>query len=560
MSDFKPLPIGIENFKKLIDEGYYYVDKTLLIRDILDNGGAVNLYTRPRRFGKTLNMSMLQYYFEKTETDNSYLFEGLNISSAGEKYRAYQGQYPVINISLKSMKQPNYEQAFYEYRSIITNEFNRHSDLLGLNILSPTDRKKFEEIFCGTAEDDSVYINAICFLSDCLYKVYQKRVIILIDEYDVPLENSYFRGFYNKMTDLIRSAFESALKTNDSLEFGIMTGCLRISKESIFTGLNHLKVNSITTLDYSEYFGFTEKEVKKATEDYGIPHRFPDMKQWYDGYLFGETDIYNPWSVLYFISDARANQNALIQSYWSNTSSNDIIHDLMINGDEITHGTVEKLINGGTVIVPVYEDITYQNINVNSNYIWSFLLFTGYLKQRRMFLQDDRIYAEMCIPNREVRSIYRNTIQQWFDEKVKATSREDLFQAVINGNCEVFEDILCDWLEESISYYDGKENYYHGFLTGLVSGFKGYQIESNRESGLGRSDIMILERRRHKLAVIIEVKVADKFADLDKKCSEALVQIEKKQYDMKLKQDCYQKILKYGVAFYQKSCCVKLAE
>lgn len=559
MSDFKPIPIGIENFKKLIDGGYYYVDKTLLIRDILDNGGAVNLYTRPRRFGKTLNMSMLQYYFEKTETDNSYLFKELNIAEAGEKYRAYQGQYPLINLSLKSLKQSSYEESFKLFKKLIADEFKRHLYILKNDKLLQSETEKYNQI-CNMCAEDATYLYAIRFLSDCLYKVYQKKVIILIDEYDVPLENSYFRGFYDRMIDLIRSAFESALKTNDSLEFGILTGCLRISKESIFTGLNHLKVNSITTLDYSEYFGFTEKEVQKATEDYGIPHRFPDVKQWYDGYLFGETEIYNPWSVLYFISDAKANQNALVQPYWSNTSSNDIIHDLMINGDEITHSTVEELINGGTVIAPVYEDITYQNINVNSDYIWSFLLFTGYLKQIRMFLQDDRIYAEMCIPNREVRSIYRNTIQQWFDEKVKAASREDLFQAVINGNCEVFEDILCDWLEESISYYDGKENYYHGFLTGLVSGFRGYQTESNRESGLGRSDIMILERRRHKLAVIIEVKVADKFADLDKKCSEALVQIEEKQYDMKLKQDCYQKILKYGVAFYQKSCCIKLAE
>lgn len=559
MSDFKPIPIGIENFKKLIDEGYYYVDKTLLIRDILDNGGAVNLYTRPRRFGKTLNLSMLQYYFEKTDTDNSYLFEGLNISSAGEKYRAYQGQYPVINISLKSMKQSSYEEAFNLFKKLIADEFKRHLYVLKNGMLIHSETEKYNQI-CNMCAEDSIYLYAIRFLSDCLYKVYQKKVIILIDEYDIPLENSYFRGFYNQMTDLIRSAFESALKTNNSLEFGILTGCLRISKESIFTGLNHLKVNSITTLDYSEYFGFTEKEVKKATEDYGVADRFSDMKQWYDGYLFGETEIYNPWSVLYFISDAKANHNALIQPYWSNTSSNDIIHNLMINGDEVTHSTVEELINGGTVIAPVYEDITYQNINVNSSYIWSFLLFTGYLKQIRMFLQDDSIYAEMCIPNREVRSIYRNTIQQWFDEKVKATSREDLFNAIINGSCEAFEDILCDWLEESISYYDGKENYYHGFLTGLVSGFKGYQIESNRESGLGRSDIMILERRRHKLAIIIEVKVADRFADLDKKCSEALVQIEEKQYDMKLKQDCYQKILKYGVAFYQKSSRVKLAE
>jgi hypothetical protein len=556
MANFKPIPIGVEDFKRMVDDGYYFVDKTLMIQDIIDHKGAVNLYTRPRRFGKTLNMSMIQRYFEKTDEDNSYLFEGLKISQAGEKYKKYQGQFPVISLSLKSMKQPSYEYAFMQYKQLITREVERHSYVLKSDKLSPELKRSFENFYYGRAEDAS-YVTAIRTLSDCLNAVHQKNVIILIDEYDVPLENSHFRGFYDEMVDLIRSAFESALKTNPSLEKGILTGCLRVSKESIFTGLNNLNVYPVTDNAFSEYFGFTEVEVNQIAEFYQLSDKFDEIKEWYDGYLFGETEIYNPWSVLKYIQTALTNSIIIPKPYWSNTSSNDIVRELIFDGGDDTRSTIEELINGGTVSAPIYEDITYRNIDVNSDYIWSFLLFTGYLKPVELYSEDDVPYAKMMIPNREVRIIYRTTVMQWFNENVRATSRNDLFDAIINGDSQKFEDILCDWLAETISYYDGKENYYHGFVSGLLVGFTGYIVKSNRESGNGRPDILILAKRRRQLAIIIEIKATDDYRKLDEKCDEALQQIEEKKYDAELMQNGYQKIIKYGIAFCQKDCMVK---
>ncbi|MCD7810239.1 MAG: ATP-binding protein [Ruminococcus sp.] len=557
MKEFKPIPIGVEDFKEIIDKGSYYVDKTGMIQELLDSNAKVNLFTRPRRFGKTLNISMLQRFFEKTDEDNAYLFNGLNIAKAGEKYMQHQGQYPVISLSLKSMKQPDYSKSFGTFKDAIKREFWRHKDVLSSNEIVPEDREIFSQITHGTAEDDT-YITAIRTLSDCLYAAYQKKVIILIDEYDVPLETSHFRGFYDEMVDLIRSVFESALKTNPYLEFGVLTGCLRVSKESIFTGLNNLNVYTITDGIFSEYFGFTEKEVKKIAHDFQIQDKFDEMKEWYDGYLFGETEIYNPWSILKYVLAAITEKNVIPKPYWSNTSSNDIIHELVVNGNEETHNQIEALMNGESLTKPIYEDITYRNININTDYIWSFLLFTGYLKPISMHLEGDLIYAEMVIPNREVGTVYKRMIMQWFDEKVRSTSRDDLFTAMINGNVDEFETLLGDWLDETISYYDSKENYYHGFLSGLLVGFKGYDVKSNRESGDGRPDLLVLERKRHKLAVILEIKVAEKFRDLDAKCDEALQQIETNRYEAELKYDCFQKILKYGVAFCDKACQVKL--
>ena len=556
MTERKKIPIGIEDFAEIINRNCYFVDKTLMIRDILDSGAKVTLFTRPRRFGKTLNMSMLQRFFEKTDNDNSYLFEGLNITEAGEQYIAHMGQYPVISISLKGMKQPTYELAFYEYKNIITKEFNRHCSLLTSNELLPTDREKFEKIFYGT-DDDNVYINAIRLLSDCLSKVYNKNVIILIDEYDVPLENAYFNGFYNKMIDLIRSALESALKTNSSLELAVMTGCLRISKESIFTGLNNLKVYSIRSEQFGEYFGFTKNEVAMLAKYYNVEEKLPVIKEWYDGYLFGATEIYNPWSVLNYILSISVCINAIQEPYWSNTSSNSIIYKLVRESSEETRGMVEELMNGGSVTVPVYEDTVYSDIDVNSDHIWSFLLFTGYLKQINAELRDDMIYLTLVIPNIEVKSIYRRTIMQWFKEKTVANSREELFNALIAEDIEVIEDTICDWLDETISFHDEQENYYHGFLTGLLSGFKGYTLKSNRESGDGRPDLMLLERRKHKLAVIIEIKATKEFTKLEYWCDEALRQIEDNRYETELINDGYQNIIKYGIAFCKKSCMVK---
>ena len=552
--NFKPIPIGIENFKEIIDKECYYVDKTLMIKDILDNCSKVNLYTRPRRFGKTLNMSMIQYYFEKTDKDNSYLFDNLNISKAGEKYNKHMGQYPVISISLKSMKQSTYEKSLKLFKKIISDEFLRHNYILDSESVSAVNKKEFMSI-CNKTADEDLYLYSIRLLSDCLREFYEKNVIILIDEYDVPLECAYFNGFYDEMVNLIRSAFESALKTNNSLEFGILTGCLRVSRESIFTGLNNLKINSITTIDYSEYFGFTEPEVKKIVEDYNISERFDDIKDWYDGYLFGKTEIYNPWSILNFISDSRRDNNALLKPYWSNTSSNDIIRELIFNGEQETKSIIQDLMNGKSIEKPIYEEITYRNIDINTDYIWSFLLFTGYLKQIDSHLEGNIVYSKMVIPNCEIKSIYQTTISQWFKEKIRNTGTNELFDAVITGNTEIFVKEVNKWLRKCISYQDNYESFYHGFLAGLLLGSEEYTIKSNRENGNGRTDIVICEYQERTVAVIIEIKIADKYIDLEKKCDEALNQIESRNYETELIETGYQNIIKYGIAFCSEKVC-----
>ena len=557
MTERKKIPIGIEDFAEIINRNCYFVDKTLMIRDILDSGAKVTLFTRPRRFGKTLNMSMLQRFFEKTDNDNSYLFKGLNIMGAGEQYLSHMGQYPVINISLKGMKQPDFETTYATYKDIIKDEFSRHKAIVyQSNVLDNEEMARYTS-FLDIDAEYSEYNKAIGFLAKCLCKAYNKNVIILIDEYDVPLENSYFRGFYNKMIDLLRSVFESALKTNPSLEFAVLTGCLRISKESIFTGLNNLKVHSIRSEQFGEYFGFTQNEVAMLAKYYNVEEKLPVIKEWYDGYLFGATEIYNPWSVLNYILSISVCINAIQEPYWSNTSSNSIIYKLIRESSEETRGMVEELVNGGSVTVPIYEDTVYADIDVNSDHIWSFLLFTGYLKQINAELRDDMIYLTLVIPNIEVKSIYRRTILQWFKEKTVANSREELFNALIGEDIETIEDTICDWLDETISFHDEQENYYHGFLTGLLSGFKGYTLKSNRESGDGRPDLMLLERRKHKLAVIIEIKATKEFTKLEYWCDEALRQIEDNRYETELINDGYQSIIKYGIAFCKKSCMVK---
>ncbi len=557
MAERKKIPIGIEDFAEIIRKNCYFVDKTLMIRDILDSSAKVTLFTRPRRFGKTLNISMLQRFFEKTENDNSYLFDGLNITKAGKQYLAHMGQYPVISISLKGMKQPDFETAYATYKDIIKDEFSTHKAIVyRRDALDNEEMQAYASLLVIDAEY-SEYSKAIEFLSKCLCKAYNKNVIILIDEYDVPLEIAYFNGFYDKMIDLLRSAFERALKTNNFLEFAVLTGCLRISKESIFTGLNNLKVHSVLNNDFSEYFGFTEDEVKELTKAYGLEDRLAEMRLWYDGYLFGDTGIYNPWSVLQYISSAMAKEQISCQPYWSNTSSNSIIYKLIRESGEETRGMVEELMNGGSITVPIYEDTVYADIDVNSDYIWSFLLFTGYLKQINAELYNDMIYLTLIIPNVEVRSIYKRTILQWFREKTVVDSRIELFNALISEDIETIEDTVCDWLDETISFHDEQENYYHGFLTGLLSGFKGYTLKSNRESGDGRPDLMLLERRRHKLAVIIEIKATKEFTKLDYWCNEALKQIEEYRYETELINDGYQNIIKYGISFCKKSCKVK---
>ena len=551
----KPLPIGVEDFKRLVDNEYYFVDKTLMIKELLENKETVNLFTRPRRFGKTLNMSMLQRFFEATEKSNAYLFDGLKIAAYPE-YMTYQGQYPVISISLKSMKRASYQEAYFEYVKLLSDEFERHEIILQSDAVSEEDKLEFQKIKRRIAEPKE-YNSAVKLLSKCLQKVYQKNVIILIDEYDVPLENAYHEGFYDDMTNLIRSCFESALKTNPSLEFAVLTGCLRVSRESIFTGLNNLKTYSITKNKFSQYFGFTQEEMQEILQAFSLEQYAETIAKWYDGYRFGLTEIYNPWSVLNCIDSYLQNDMVACEPYWSNTSSNQIVKRLIEESNERTKSMVEELINGTPIHTQIFEDVTYGTIDVNQDYIWSFLLFTGYLKIISCETIGDETYYDMVIPNVEIKSIYKNTIRSWFIDHINRDSRTDILESVIHADAEKLEDLLCTWLTNTISCFDEQENYYHGFVTGLVSGFNGYMVVSNRESGNGRFDLVVKQRSRWHHAAILEFKVVEKYNQMTKACEDALRQIEEKDYEASLRDEQYENIAKLGICFCQKRCRVK---
>lgn len=562
----KPIPIGIDNFEMLITKGYYFIDKTLLIKDLLDNKASVNLFTRPRRFGKTLNMSMLQYFFEDRrdeftgdKQDNNYLFEGLNISKCGEVYTSKMGKYPVINLSLKSAKQGSLDLAFKCIREEIANEFKRHRYILEDEKLKD-EKVEFMKI-ANKHEDMSLYATSLRFLSSCLEKYHNKKVIILIDEYDVPLENSFFRGYYQQMIDFIRSLFESALKTNPSLEFSVITGCLRISKESIFTGLNNLKIISILNDKYAEHFGFTDSEVMKICKECNIEEKYPLIKEWFNGYIFGETNVYNPWSVMQYVDDLKGNINKLPSSYWANTSSNSIVKTLIERADDITKGEIEALIEGKTIEKVIHEDITYDEVYDSIDNLWNFMFFTGYFKKinERMDEEDNRI-IEIAIPNREVKYIFRTKILKWFNEKIRAENLSDLYTAIINGDCDVFQKEINRLLRKTISFNDAYESFYHGFVLGILSHIDGYIVKSNREAGDGRSDIYIKPLSIFERAIIIEMKVCNKPKEIFIKGNEALKQIEEKRYEEDLNEEGYEDILKYGMAFYRKDCIIKIKE
>ncbi|WP_455254235.1 AAA family ATPase [Ruminococcus sp.] len=555
MMERKPLPIGIEDFKEVIDSGYYFVDKTLMIKDLIVNKVKVGLFTRPRRFGKTLNMSMIQRFFEKTDESNAYLFDGLKISEYPECMQ-YQGQSPVISISLKSMRQGSYKDAFHMFKVLIAREYDRHKDILKSGKISDSERDLFHSILTQKAED-AFYLDSIKFLSDIMVKYYNKNVIILIDEYDVPLENAFHQGFYTDMVNLIRSVFESALKTNPSLDRAFLTGCLRISNESIVSGFNNAEVFTVISPRFADSFGFTPNEVASILRHYNLEDKANEIQVWYDGYLFGDTKIYNPWSVLSCVDSYLDNDEAACKPYWSNTSSNEIVKRLIEESNDRTKNAIEELINGTPVKAQIYEDITYGTIDVNSEYIWSFLLFTGYLKVTAYETIGDETYYEMVIPNTEVKSIYKNTIRAWFEKKINADSRTDILKAILKADAEKLEDLLCTWMVNTISCFDEQENYYHGFVTGLVSGFNGYMVVSNRESGNGRFDLVVKQRSKWNYAAILEFKIVDKYNQMTKACEDALKQIEEKDYEASLRDEQYENIAKLGVCFCQKRCRVK---
>jgi len=556
--EFKPLPIGIDNFEMILTRGYYFIDKTLLIKDLIDNKASVNLFTRPRRFGKTLNMSILQYFFENSKKDNSYLFEGLNIMKTGERYTSHMGQYPVINLSLKSGQQPTFELAYIAIRRRIAEEYERHEYILEDKGLEHK-KERYLKILKEQGEEGD-YADSLYFLCECLEKYHDQKVIILIDEYDVPLQNSFFKGFYDRMIDFIRSLFESALKTNPFLEFAVITGCLRISKESIFTGLNNLEIISILNKSYDEYFGFTNEEVKKMCKDYNMENKYELIKEWYNGYIFGNANVYNPWSAVRFIKDLTFDINEFPSSYWANTSSNSIVKSLIEKADDETKAEIETLIEGKTIEKPIHEDITYDEIYDSMDNLYNFMFFTGYFKKISERIEDDKKYLELAIPNKEIKYIFREKVLKWFDAKIKAEDLSKVYTSVLKGDVETFQKEINRLLRKTISFNDAYENFYHGFVVGVLSGIDGYIVKSNRESGDGRSDIYIRPLSIFQRAVIIEIKVCDKPKELFTKCDKALEQIEKMKYEEELNEEGYEDIIKYGMAFYRKDCLIKVKE
>lgn len=565
--EYKPLPVGVDNFEKLVTRDYYFIDKTKMIQELLDKKGDINLFTRPRRFGKTLNMSMLQYFFEDARNrngekqDNSYLFEGLQIMQAGEKYVSFMGKYPVINLTLKSGKQPDFKQAYAALREEIAREYTRHYYICEGAALLPNEKEKYMGILAQKAERED-YNTSLQFLSQCLEKYYGRKTIILIDEYDVPLENAFMRGFYNEMIDFIRTLFESALKTNGSLEFAVITGCLRISKESIFTGMNNLEIISILSKNYDEYFGFTEEEVKKICADYKLEQKYELIKEWYNGYIFGNANVYNPWSVIRFIKDLKADENEFPSSYWANTSSNSIVRKMIERADEDTKEEIEALIEGKTIEKPVHEDITYDEVYKTMDNLWNFMFFTGYFRKvgERMDERTKQHFVELTIPNEEVKYIFRTKILSWFQEKIEEKDLSLLYTALVNKDVPVFEEELNGLLLETISFNDAYESFYHGFVAGALSKMKGYIVKSNREGGSGRSDLFVKPVTRRKAAFVIEFKVAKTFDSLEKMAEAAISQIEERGYAAELHDDGYKEVIKYGIAFFGKDCLIKIKE
>lgn len=569
----KKIGIGYENYKRIIDDGCYYIDKTILIRDIIEKGGIVTLFTRPRRFGKTLALSMLRTFFELEydqegkQVDKRRYFEGMKILGADEKILAKMGRYPVIKLSLKSAKQPDFREALLQLRDEIVAEFDRHIYLKDSDKLTFAEKQAFSSLIMPKkaeeirSKDDlwterGRYATALKTLSTCLAKHHNRNVIILLDEYDVPLENAYYRGFYQEMTDFIRSLFESCLKTNDALEFAVVTGCLRISKESIFTGLNHLKINSVMEGSFAEGFGFTPEETEKMLADYGLADRIPEVKEWYDGYLFGGKEIYNPWSVISYVDSIVNDNKKFPRPYWANTSSNQIIKDLIWHADPVMKKELDILIRGGTVEKKIHEDITYEDVHESEDNLWNFLFFTGYMKKVSERKEGNSIYLTLKIPNAEIAGIYENQMKEWFDMRIKESDRGVLYKAVLEGNTDRMEDYVNGLLEKSISTFDSNEAFYHGFYLSLLYGIPGYTVQSNREEGDRRPDIILYPNRPRDPAIIFEIKTRKKFNEMEDGLTEACKQIQDKKYEEGVLDDGYLGVVSYGICFCKKSCIV----
>ena len=560
MNKLKMLPVGYEDFSEIITDNFYYVDKTKLIEQIFENKTKVSLFTRPRRFGKSLNMSMLKYFFN-IGTDKS-LFDGLYISNNKELIDKYMGKYPVISITLKGVEALNFDDAKYQFKELIWMETRNFSFLENSENLDVYDKEVYLSL-CKMldgrcAMNDETLYGSLQILSKLLYKHYGKKTIILIDEYDVPLDKAYQNGYYKEMVSLIRLMFGKALKTNEYLEFAVLTGCLRISKESIFTGLNNFKVLSITDTRFDEQFGFTEDEVKEILKYYSLEDKFSELKKWYDGYRFGNAEIYCPWDVINHVDKLRYETDAEPQNYWLNSSGNGLVKRLIDKADKNTRYEIESLMEGSTIEKKLYLELTYDDLDTKVNNIWSVLFTTGYLTLADK--PSNGIY-KLRIPNYEIRKIYEDQILDLFDDVVlnDKGNLSSLWSSFIDGDSKNIESIINTFLNKTISVLDPKgsekekEKYYHAFLSGLLVGNQDWSVSSNKESGLGFADIMVKLDNSNK-GFVIEIKSVDKLSE--DACTKAIQQIHDKRYYEYLLNEDKDDILLYGIVFYKKSCKV----
>lgn len=558
------MPIGIENFEEIRTEGFYYVDKTGLIKELLHNWGKVNLFTRPRRFGKSLNMSMLKYFFEYG--CDSRLFEGLNILNERELCKEYMGKYPVISISLKDVSARTYENARSILQSVIGNEAMRFLFLKESSRLSAEEKRQYERLVTIGADGQSQFLMSDDVLTDSLFTLckflrrhYGQKVILLIDEYDVPLDKAQYFGYYEEMVSLIRNMFSRVLKSNDSLYFAVLTGCFRITKESIFTGLNNLHVLSVADVEYDEYFGFSDSEVRAMLHYYALDEKYELVKTWYDGYRFGNAEVYCPWDVINYCAKLRADPDAAPRAFWVNTSGNDIIRTFLSKAGPATRRELERLIDGESISKKIRQELTYRDIYKDMDNLWSVLFTTGYLTQRG---KPDGRFFQLAIPNLEIREIFTEQILEWFQEEArKDTPKLDAFCGAFPlADGETVETLFRAYLQKTISIRDTgvrrgkKENFYHGILLGLLSHREDWLIDSNAESGEGFSDILV-EVEESYTGIVIEIKYPDD-GDLESGCKKALAQIEEKGYVERLLRDGMKNIVRYGIACYKKNCKV----
>ncbi len=562
----KKLPVGIENFEEFSAENFYYVDKTMFIAELLQNWGKVNLFTRPRRFGKSLNMSMLKCFFEIG--GDQTLFDGLKITEEKSLCEEYMGQFPVISISLKSIDGPDFEAASAALRTVIGDEAGRFRFLRESSSLDEEEKNAYVRLINVEMKSDATYamsyaalIDSLKTLSRLLAKHSHRKVILLIDEYDVPLDKAFQAGYYDEMVSLIRNMFGNALKTNDNLYFAVLTGCLRISKESIFTGLNNLNVMTVSDPYFCSSFGFTEEEVLEFLRYYGLEEFQNTVREWYDGYRFGDTSVYCPWDVIKYAQILLRDRDAEPENYWANTSGNDLVRRLLKRADQTTRNEIEQLLNGGTIVKNIRQELTYRDIEDSIDNIWSVLYSTGYLTQRGRLPGKQ---MKLALPNREVKELFIELVKDWFQETTYADSaRIQRFCAAFPaGDASTIQDMLHDYLWDSISVRDTavrinmKENFYHGMVLGLLRSQGNWLIQSNAETGEGYSDISIQTPDR--IGIVIELKYADD-GNLEAACAEALKQIEIKKYAEGLRRRSLKKILKYGLAFCEKECMAVMA-